>query len=109
MAHCSEPKPKAGEHILISAYERKRKQYMNEAKPISQSEQLKQLANTCLYVLTHCQFRGEDSHHVELVKTWMIDLRDNVAKQVETEAKKATEAANKPVEATEAVTLSEAK
>jgi hypothetical protein len=69
---------------------------MSENKPISQHEQLRQLANSCLYVLTHCQFRGEDSHLVELVKAWMKELRDNVAKQIEIEAKAATEAANKP-------------
>lgn len=71
---------------------------MEENKPINQHEQLRQLANTCLYVLQHCHFRGEDSHHVELVKAWMKELRDNVASQIEAEAKKATEAANKPVE-----------
>lgn len=75
---------------------------MSDPKPISQSEQLRELANTCLYVLQRCQFKGEDSHHVELIKAWMKELRDNVAKQVELEAKKATEEANKPVEAAEA-------
>lgn len=76
-----------------------------ENKPISQHEQLRQLANSALYVLQHCQFRGEDSHLVELVKQWMKSLRDDVAKQMEAEAKKATEEANKP----EGVVSAEAK
>lgn len=78
---------------------------MSEAKPVTPSQNLRNLANETLYVLQHCQFRGEDSHRIELVKAWMTDLRDNVSKQIEAEAKAATEAANKPVEPV----LSEAK
>lgn len=104
MARCSEAKPKAAEHILITRQRGKEPIKMSDPKPISQSEQLKQLANTCLYILQRGHFRGEDSHHVELIKAWMKELRDNVAKQVELEAKKAVEEANKPVEA-----VSEAK
>lgn len=72
---------------------------MNESKPLTQHEQLRQLANSCLYVLQHSYYKGEDAHLVELVKQWMKTLRDDVAKQIELEAKAATEAANKPVTA----------
>lgn len=71
---------------------------------VKQHEQLRQLANSCLYVLQHSYYRGEDSHLVELVKQWMKSLRDDVANQLELESKKATEEANKPVEAVEAAT-----
>lgn len=71
-------------------------------KQISQHEQVKQLCNNVLYVLQHCMYRGEDAHLVELSKQFMKELKLDIEKRIELEAKEATELANKPVLAIEA-------
>lgn len=65
-------------------------------KPLSENEQINNLFNSLLYVLTHSYYRGEDAHLVELSKEFVKQMKLDFERKMGLSAKQITELANKP-------------